>query len=108
MVMAAKVRTLWSIGLQLFPEMMKRFESLHDVCKLVMSGRANPELETLALRDVYRGLETMNFLRRVLHKAPERIAALPLNGIESENGQSSRPPREHDRTLAQQNRLRLA
>jgi len=81
-VMAVKARTLWTIGQQLFPGMMKRFENLLDLLKLVNSGNAGPDLEKLALRDVYRGLETTNFSRRVL-QAPEWITLLPMFDLKS-------------------------
>ena len=81
-VMAVKARTLWIIGQQLFPGMMKRFENLLDLLKLVNSGTASPDLEKLALRDVYRGLETTNFSRRVL-QAPEWITLLPTSAMTS-------------------------
>jgi len=109
MIIAVKVRTLWSLGREVFPEMMKRFESLLDVCKLVMAGRANPELETLALRDVYRGLETINFARRVLHRMPDRIALLPLrSGAAQDRGTASRSSADSDQLPAPPTRLRLA
>jgi len=81
-VMAVKARTLWTIGQQLFPGMMKRFENLLDLLKLVNSGNASRDLEKLALRDVYRGLETTNFSRRVL-QAPEWITLLPMSDLRS-------------------------
>ncbi len=81
-IMAVKARTLWSIGQQLFPGMVKRFENLLDLLKLVNNGHASPELEKLALRDVYRGLEATNFSRRVL-QAPEWITLLPMSELAS-------------------------
>jgi len=81
-VMAVKARTLWTIGEQLFSGMMKRFENLLDLLKLVNTGKASPDLEQLALRDVYRGLETTNFSRRVM-QAPEWITLLPMSELAS-------------------------
>jgi len=81
-VMAVKARTLWTIGQQLFPGVMKRFENLLDLLKLIDSGNASPDLEKLALRDVYRGLETTNFSRKVL-EAPEWITLLPVCNVSS-------------------------
>jgi mannose-1-phosphate guanylyltransferase len=90
-VMAVKARTLWSIGQHLFPGMMKRFESLLDLLKLVHSGNASPDLEKLALRDVYRGLETTNFSRKVL-QAPEWTTLLPMSDATSSNwGHDDKP-----------------
>ncbi|MFB3904414.1 MAG: sugar phosphate nucleotidyltransferase [Acidobacteriota bacterium] len=81
-VMAVKARVLWTIGQQLFPTIIKRFENLLDLLKLIKSGNASPDLEELALRDVYRGLETSNFSRRVL-QAPEWITLLPMADLTS-------------------------
>ncbi|RPI29267.1 MAG: hypothetical protein EHM61_02235 [Acidobacteria bacterium] len=81
MIMAVKARTMWAIGQELFPGMIKRFENLLDLLKLVKSGNASRDLEGLALRDVYRGLETTNFSRRVLQLAPEWITLLPLANL---------------------------
>ncbi len=89
-VMAVKARALWTIGQQLFPGMMKRFENLLDLLKAVKSGNASPDLEKLALRDVYRGLETTNFSRRVL-QAPQWITLLPMSDLTSSDwGQDGR------------------
>lgn len=79
-VMAVKARTLWTIGQHLFPGLIKRFDNLLDLLKLVNSGNASRDLEKLALRDVYRGLESTNFSRRVL-QAPEWITLLPMSGL---------------------------
>jgi len=81
MIMAVKARTLWTIGQELFPGMMKRFQNLLDLLKLVHSGNASPDLETLALRDVYRGLETVNFARRVFQQTPEWVTLLPITSL---------------------------
>jgi len=83
-IMAVKARTLWTIGQQLFPGMLKRFENLLDLLKLINNGNASRDLEKLALRDVYRGLETANFSRRVL-RAPEWITLLPMSDLSSTN-----------------------
>jgi mannose-1-phosphate guanylyltransferase len=77
-IMAVKARALWTMGQQLFPGMMRRFENLLDLLKLVNSGNAGRDLEKLALRDVYRGLETTNFSRKIL-QAPEWLTLLPMS-----------------------------
>jgi hypothetical protein len=85
MVMAAKVSTLWRIGRQLFGStIMGRFDNLLELLKLVLAGKAGPELETLALRDVYRGLETVNFWRPLLERAAAFLLVLP--GDEARSG----------------------
>jgi hypothetical protein len=84
MVVATKVRTLWRVGRQLFGnDVMRRFDNLLDLLKLVLSGKAGPELQTLALRDVYRGLETLNLWRPLLEQAADFMVVLPGQEIAS-------------------------
>ncbi len=77
-VMVSRVSTLWSVGLDLFPPMMSRFEDLTDLLRLVLDQKVSPEIEELALRDVYRGLESLNFGRRILNQALHRLRVLPI------------------------------
>ncbi len=77
-VMVTRVSTLWDVGLDLFPPMMSRFEDLTDLLRLVLDRKVSPEIEQLALRDVYRGLESLNFGRRILNQALHRLRVLPI------------------------------
>jgi mannose-1-phosphate guanylyltransferase len=77
-VMVSRVGTLWRVGLDLFPAMMSRFEDLTDLLRLVLDRKVSPEIEQLALRDVYRGLEFLNFGRRILNQAPHELRVLPI------------------------------
>ncbi len=77
-VMVSRVSTLWNLGLELFPLMMSRFEELTDLLRLVFDRTVSPEIELLALRDVYRGLESLNFGRRILNQALDRLRVLPI------------------------------
>lgn len=81
MIVAVKVKTLWKMGRQLLPEMMRRFESLRQVLKAIRQNRVNPEHERVALTHIYRGMERKNFSRDFLEHLPNQIAVVTLDNV---------------------------
>lgn len=81
MVMAVKARTLWGIGWQALPDMMRRFESLRRVLSAVREGRADPHMVDIATRHIYQQLEPANFSRYVLGKVTDRLLLIPLPNV---------------------------
>lgn len=81
MIVAVKVKTLWRMGWQWLPEMMRRFESLRQVLKAIRRNTVNPEHERLALAHIYRGMERKNFSRDFLEHLPNQIAVLTLDDV---------------------------
>ncbi|MGH9339576.1 MAG: sugar phosphate nucleotidyltransferase [Acidobacteriota bacterium] len=78
MIMAVKVRTLWSIGNRLLPDIVKRFESLRRVLTLVNSGIVGEEHAQIALSYVYNRLGSANFSTEVLQRIPDQTVVLPM------------------------------
>jgi len=73
MIMAARARTLWSLGCRLRPDMMGLFEGVKQA---LGTGR-----ESWAVEEAYRRLPSVNFSRDILERAPESCALLPLSGV---------------------------
>jgi mannose-1-phosphate guanylyltransferase len=91
MIMAAKAKTLWSMGQVFFPTIMRKFEKLRErICDLIV-GRLAPQLENIAVMDAYRGLEAGNFSRQMLQRGPEWTLVLPMSDVKwSDWGNPSR------------------
>lgn len=89
-VMVGRVSTLWGVGKEVFPQMMSRFQDLTDLLRLVLDQKVSPEIEQLALRDVYRGLESLNFGRRILNQAIHRLKVLPIRTAGIDWGHAAR------------------
>lgn len=91
MVMAVKARTLWQMGWQLLPAMMRGFDSLRQVLIAVRDGRADPQMVDIATQHLYRKLAPADFSRCILGKVTDRLLVLPLSDVEwSDWGRPSR------------------
>jgi len=73
MVMAGKVETLWSLGRQAFPEMMRLFE--------FYSSSIGTAQEKAVLERIYEVMPRHNFSSDLLQKFPERVAIMELLGV---------------------------
>ena len=73
MVLAAKGRELWSLGLRCFPEMMSLFERLKE---------AIDTAEELRVLDaIYKEMPRRNFSSDLLHCAPNRLAVMEMRDL---------------------------
>lgn len=72
-VLVAKGETLWELGWQCFPDLMRHFESLTQAI-------GTPQ-EEQALETIYREMPAKNFSSDVLQHVPERVAVLGMTGV---------------------------
>ncbi len=73
MVMVGKIETLWGLGWQCFPDIMKRFAWLEP---FIGTGD-----EQQRLYHIYRGMPFFNFSSDLLQKVPERLGIIELEEI---------------------------
>lgn len=81
-IMAAKVRTLWTLGWRYLPEFMVRLEVLRDVQRAVRANRAQSIHEAMATDKLYDLVQAADFSKDVLQRAMPRCAVIPMNGVE--------------------------
>ena len=72
-VLAAKVETLWELGWQCVPEVMKRFEVLG---KVIGTSTEKQSMEIL-----YKDMPQRNFSSDLLQRIPERVGVLEMKGV---------------------------
>jgi mannose-1-phosphate guanylyltransferase len=73
MIIAAKVETLWGLGLRCFPEMMRLFEIYGES---IGSAR-----EDLVLDGIYQVMPNRNFSAHLLQEFPKRVAVMELRDV---------------------------
>jgi mannose-1-phosphate guanylyltransferase len=73
MVIAAKVKTLWSLGLRCFPEMMRLFE--------IYGESIGTAQEDAVLEDIYQIMPRRNFSVHLLQEFPKHVAVLELRDV---------------------------
>lgn len=73
MVMVGKVDTLWRLGWECFPDVMKRFEQLTEV---IETSREGPMLEA-----IYQDMPKRNFSSDLLQRVPEQVGVMTLEGV---------------------------
>jgi len=81
MITVARVRTLWRLGWEHLPVMMRRFETLRQVVRAVREGRVAHTHQESALDHVYAHLEAADFSRHLLAHSSGSILALPMDGV---------------------------
>lgn len=74
MIIIAKVKTLWSLGMKVLPSMMRLFETFQPA---IGSPRERQVLERL-----YERMPVRNFSSDLLEQAWHRVAALEVSGVE--------------------------
>ena len=72
-VLVAKGETLWELGWQCFPDLMRFFEGLSQAI-------GTPQ-EKQALDAIYREMPVYHFSSAVLQHAPERVAVIETKGV---------------------------
>lgn len=72
-VLVAKGKTLWELGWQCFPDLMRRVEDL--------SLAIGTPQEEQALDAIYREMPAYHFSSDVLQHVPERVAVLEMSGV---------------------------
>ncbi len=82
MIMAVKIKTLWALGHQFFPDMMRRFETLLPMLEAILKGTAGKGHEAIALAHIYQDLESTNFSREVLQRIPDQTVVLTMNDVD--------------------------
>jgi mannose-1-phosphate guanylyltransferase len=73
LIIAVKAHTLWRLGWNYFPEIMKLFELLRD--------SIGSPYEREVLESIYAVMPSENFSTGLLTRAAHRIGVLPMNGI---------------------------
>lgn len=73
LVLIGGVETLWSLGRQLFPDLISLFEKFQEVI--------GTTAESAMLEWIYEVMPVHNFSHDLLQKAPEHIAVVPLEGV---------------------------
>ena len=72
-VLVAKGETLWELGWQCFPDLMRLFEGL--------SQSIGTPQEEQALDAIYREMPAYHFPSDVLQRVPERVAVIEMTGV---------------------------
>ena len=72
-VLVAKGETLWELGWQCFPDLMRLFEGLSQAI-------GTPQ-EKKALDAIRREMRAYNFASDLLQRVPERVAVLEMTGV---------------------------
>ncbi|HEX2521674.1 MAG TPA: sugar phosphate nucleotidyltransferase, partial [Terriglobia bacterium] len=73
MVIAARVDTLWNLGLRCFPEMMQLLE--------VYRESVGTHQENLVLDSIYQVMPSRNFSAHLLQEFPKHVAVMELRGV---------------------------
>ncbi len=81
-VMVVKVRTLWAIGWQLFPDVMRRFEIFRQVLGVIREDAMSRHHEEVALAHIYRDMKEADFSREVLQYIARWSSVLPMEKVE--------------------------
>lgn len=73
-IMAAKAKSLWALGWEFEPVMMRRFEALRKAIGTQAEGHI--------LSEIYEGMESANFSKKILELAASKTLVLPLRDVE--------------------------
>jgi mannose-1-phosphate guanylyltransferase len=78
MIMAVRAKTLWELGHQYFPEMMKLFEVLRSA----LGKDGNKGSAESALISIYQKLRPQNFSRGLLQRAVGHTLVVPMDDVD--------------------------
>jgi mannose-1-phosphate guanylyltransferase len=81
LIAVVRVRTLWRLGWQHLPDMMRRFETLRQVIRAVQQGRAPDEHRAKAVEHTYAHLATADFSHDLLERCAGSLLVLPMEGV---------------------------
>jgi mannose-1-phosphate guanylyltransferase len=73
MVIAAKVETLWGLGLRSFPDMMRLFD--------VYAESIGTAQEHIVLEGIYQVMPSYRFSVQFLQQFPKRVAVMELRDV---------------------------
>jgi len=82
MIVAVRLKTLWSIGERLHPECLGRFNQLVRILKSRDGQQLPAEIEREVLTRLYQGMPAFNFSRELLTPCAKQSVVLPLDGVE--------------------------
>ncbi|MEN6625284.1 MAG: sugar phosphate nucleotidyltransferase [Candidatus Sumerlaeia bacterium] len=87
MIMVCKVRMMWAIGWQMFPDIMRRFDIYRQVLRIVHNEGMVPsdgspgQHEEVALHQIYRDLKSVDFSREVLQYMARWSLVVPMENL---------------------------
>ena len=73
MIVAARVETLWGLGVRCFPEMMRLFD--------VYAGSIGTAQEQRVLESIYQEMPSCNFSVQLLQQCPRHVAVMELRNV---------------------------
>ncbi len=82
MIIAARAKTLWAIGWQMFPDVMRRFEIYRQVLHVIRNEGMTGTHEKVALNHIYRDLKSTDFSREVLQYITRWSTVMPIEGVQ--------------------------
>lgn len=82
MVVAVKASTLWEMGRQCLPGMVRAFDAFLCVLRSIRDGQAHPGQEAAGMDRLYQQLRAADFSKGILQRIPERSRVLPMDGVE--------------------------
>ncbi|MCE5229257.1 NTP transferase domain-containing protein [bacterium] len=87
MIMVCKVRMMWAIGWQMFPDIMRRFDIYRQVLRIIHNEGMIPsdgspgQHEEVALHQIYRDLKAVDFSREVLQYMARWSVVMPMEDL---------------------------
>jgi len=81
MVFAVRVETLWRLGQQLLPDMMRPFDALVRELRQLLAARSISGIPR-AVHRAYRQMPDADFSRDLVQRCPEAALVLPLGNVE--------------------------
>ncbi len=80
-ICAVKVKTLWKLGWDVFPERMQCFDSFRRILHGIKNDDVSPAHEEPALDHLYERLSTVDFSTDFLQRAADHITVLPMDDV---------------------------
>lgn len=82
MIVAARAKTLWTLGRQCLPAMMHEFDAFLAVLRSVRNGQLEPKFEASALAAIYSNLAPADFSKDFLQLNSCQSMVLPMEGVD--------------------------
>lgn len=80
-IVAAKAKTLWSLGRQCLPSMMVYFDAFLTVLRAIRERRLDPSWEAKALDALYNSISPADFSADILQHASRQSMVLRMEGV---------------------------
>jgi len=81
MIMAVRGQTLWDLGWELLPQVMRKLETLHTVVHAIERRQIDRSHAGIALGHLFRSMEPRDFASSVLQQAAHRTRVLPMTDV---------------------------